>query len=92
MLTELGISQGSVEEVREIQTALGIVAAGVSLCVIPAASQRQRPDDVCYRTIKHENATSRIICDRAAQTGGRSGQEDGGCATRPSRQRKNEGG
>ncbi|ASY66855.1 Aromatic hydrocarbon utilization transcriptional regulator CatR (LysR family) (plasmid) [Sinorhizobium sojae CCBAU 05684] len=61
MLTEQGISPGSVEEVREIQTALGIVAAGMSLCVIPAASQRQRPDDVCYRTIKDENATSPII-------------------------------
>lgn len=61
MLTEQGISPANVEEVREIQTALGIVAAGVSLCIIPAASQRQRPDDVCYRTIKDENATSPII-------------------------------
>ncbi|WEX90986.1 LysR family transcriptional regulator [Sinorhizobium garamanticum] len=61
MLTEQGISPGSVEEVREIQTALGIVAAGMSLCVVPAASQRQRPDDVCYRIIKDESATSPII-------------------------------
>ncbi len=61
MLTEQGISPGNVEEVREIQTALGIVAAGVSSCIIPAASQRQRPDDVCYRMIKDEKATSPII-------------------------------
>ncbi|MCA1406457.1 LysR family transcriptional regulator [Ensifer sp. IC3342] len=61
MLSEQGISPGSVEEVREIQTALGIVAAGMSLCIIPTASQRQRPDDVCYRIIKDENATSPII-------------------------------
>ncbi|NRP74489.1 HTH-type transcriptional regulator BenM [Ensifer psoraleae] len=61
MLSEQGISPGSVEEVREIQTALGIVAAGMSLCIIPTASQRQRPDDVCYRVIKDEKATSPII-------------------------------
>lgn len=61
MLEELGVSPSHVDEVREIQTALGIVAAGVSLCIIPAASQRQRPDDVCYRMIKDENATSPII-------------------------------
>ena len=43
------------------EAALGIVAAGMSLCIIPTASQRQRPDDVCYRIIKDENATSPII-------------------------------
>jgi len=50
-----------VEEVREIQTALGMVAAGAGLCIIPAASQRQRPDDVSYRMIADEKATSPII-------------------------------
>jgi len=61
MLSEQGIVPGVVDEVREIQTALGIVAAGVSLCIIPAASQRQRPDDVCYRMIADEKATSPVI-------------------------------
>lgn len=61
MLTEQGVTLASVEEVREIQTALGIVAAGVRLCVIPAASQRQRPDDVSCRAIKDECATSPVI-------------------------------
>lgn len=50
-----------IEEVREIQTALGMVAAGAGICIIPAASQRQRPDDVVYRMIADENATSPII-------------------------------
>lgn len=61
MLSEQGVVPGVVDEVREIQTALGIVAAGVSLCIIPAASQRQRPDDVCYRMIADEKATSPVI-------------------------------
>ncbi|MDH4414274.1 MAG: LysR family transcriptional regulator, partial [Rhizobium sp.] len=58
LLGEKGINPSIIDEVREIQTALGLVAAGVSLCIIPAASQRQRPDDVCYRMIKDEKATS----------------------------------
>lgn len=61
LLGEQGVVPSVIDEVREIQTALGIVAAGVSLCIIPAASQRQRPDDVCYRMIKDEKATSPII-------------------------------
>jgi DNA-binding transcriptional LysR family regulator len=61
LLSELNINPGHVEEVREIQTALGMVAAGAGLCIIPAASQRQRPDDVCYRMIADEKATSPII-------------------------------
>ncbi|ACM31243.1 LysR family transcriptional regulator [Rhizobium rhizogenes] len=61
LLGELSVTPGSVEEVREIQAALGMVAAGVGLCIIPAASQRQRPDDVCYRMIGDEKATSPII-------------------------------
>ncbi|URK86238.1 LysR family transcriptional regulator (plasmid) [Rhizobium sp. RCAM05350] len=61
LLSELSVTPASVEEVREIQAALGMVAAGVGLCIIPAASQRQRPDDVCYRMIEDEKATSPII-------------------------------
>nr|WP_153370148.1 LysR family transcriptional regulator [Rhizobium sp. ICMP 5592] len=61
LLGELSVTPGSVEEVREIQAALGMVAAGVGLCIVPAASQRQRPDDVCYRMIGDEKATSPII-------------------------------
>ena len=61
LLAELNINPGQVEEVREIQTALGMVAAGSGLSIVPAASQRQRPDDVCYRFIGDEKATSPII-------------------------------
>ncbi|NTG45450.1 LysR family transcriptional regulator [Rhizobium rhizogenes] len=69
---ELSIGFAHVEEVREIQTALGMVAAGTGVCVIPAASQRQRPDDVCYRMIADEQATSPIIMSyRSNEANGR---------------------
>ncbi|PSH70443.1 LysR family transcriptional regulator [Phyllobacterium brassicacearum] len=61
LLAEHNVSPGNVEEVREIQTALGLVAAAMGVSIIPAASQRQRPDDVCYRMIADEKATSPII-------------------------------
>ncbi|APO79637.1 LysR family transcriptional regulator CatR (plasmid) [Rhizobium etli 8C-3] len=61
LLGEISVHPSHVEEVREIQTALGMVAAGAGLCIIPAASQRQRPDDVCYRMIADEKATSPVI-------------------------------
>lgn len=61
LFAELNVEPGMVDEVREIQTALGLVAAGAGLCIIPAASQRQRPDDVCYRPLSDERATSPVI-------------------------------
>lgn len=60
------------EEVREIQTALGMVAAGAGLCIVPASSQRQRPDDVFYRMIEDKQATSPVIMSyRRADANGR---------------------
>lgn len=61
LYADLNVATGVVEEVREIQTALGLVAAAVGVCIIPAASQRQRPDDVCYRFLSDQEATSPII-------------------------------
>lgn len=58
---ELSIGFTHGEEVHEIQTALGMVAAGTGVCVIPAASQRQRPDDVCHRIVADEQAASPIV-------------------------------
>ncbi|MBC2808549.1 LysR family transcriptional regulator (plasmid) [Rhizobium ruizarguesonis] len=49
-----------VQEVREIQTALGLVAAEAGLCVIPA-SARQIRSDVHYRLLDGKGATSPVI-------------------------------
>lgn len=61
LFADLNVELGMVEEVREIQTALGLVAAAAGLCIIPAPSQRQRPDDVCYRILSDAQATSPVI-------------------------------
>jgi len=61
LFEESRVDLGRVEEVREIQTALGMVAAGVGICIVPAASQRQRPDDVAYRMISDDEAFSPVI-------------------------------
>lgn len=49
-----------VREVRELQTALGLVAAAVGVAVVPASVQRLRRDDVIYRPIA-ETAVSPIF-------------------------------
>lgn len=72
LLAEFNVRPLSVEEVREIQTALGMVAAGAGLCIVPASSQRQRPDDVLYRMIEDKQATSPVIMSyRRADANGR---------------------
>jgi len=60
MLHGDGVQPGEVLEVREIQTALGLVAAEFGVCVIPA-SARQIREDVHFRLIDSEHAISPII-------------------------------
>jgi DNA-binding transcriptional LysR family regulator len=54
------VRPAEVHEVREIQTALGLVAAEAGVCVIPS-SARQLRADVHYRLIEGERATSPVI-------------------------------
>jgi len=49
-----------IREVREIQTALGLVAAGAGVCVVPASVQRLHRDDVVYRPLAEQDAVSPI--------------------------------
>jgi LysR family transcriptional regulator, benzoate and cis,cis-muconate-responsive activator of ben and cat genes len=56
-----GVTAGEVHEVRELQAALGLVAAEVGLCLVPASAQQLRAADVHYRPLAEENATSPII-------------------------------
>lgn len=48
-------------EVREAQTALGLVAAESGVAVVPASMQHVQSDDVVYRPIADPGATSPII-------------------------------
>lgn len=60
LLNNHEVRPAAVHEVREIQTALGLVAAETGVCVIPA-SARQTRSDVRYRLIEETDATSPVI-------------------------------
>jgi len=51
----------AVHEVREMQTALGLVAAESGICLVPASVERFRRDNVEYRPLDEEKAISPII-------------------------------
>ena len=48
-------------EARELQTALGLVASGVGICVVPASVKRLRRDDVCFIDLDEPKMNSPII-------------------------------
>jgi LysR family transcriptional regulator, benzoate and cis,cis-muconate-responsive activator of ben and cat genes len=65
ILRERRLKASRIREVRELQTALGLVAADVGISLVPAAVQRLRRDDVVYRPLQDATATSPIImCSR----------------------------
>lgn len=65
LLQEEEIRPRDVLEVREIQTALGLVAADSGVCIIPS-SARQMRSDVRYRVIDSPGATSPVIMNHRA--------------------------
>jgi DNA-binding transcriptional LysR family regulator len=56
-----GLKPPGLYEVRELQTALGLVAAGAGVCLVPASVERLRRDDVTYWPLDQEQAVSPII-------------------------------
>lgn len=56
-----GIKPGRLTEVRELQTALGLVAAEIGVCIVPAAVQRFRRDNVDYVPLEEPGAVSPIL-------------------------------
>lgn len=69
LLHEHDVRPAEVQEVREIQTALGLVAAAAGVCVIPS-SARQMRSDVHYRLLEGERATSPVILNYRANDKG----------------------
>lgn len=61
VLKDHDVRPGPTREVRELQTALGLVAAGVGIAIVPATVQRLRRDDIVYRPIAERDAISPII-------------------------------
>lgn len=58
---DLGLQVTNLIEVRELQTAIGLVAAHAGLSVVPESVQRLRRDDVRYLPILERNARSPIM-------------------------------
>ena len=58
---EHGLKPPVVHEVREVQTALGLVAAEAGVCLVPASVERLNRDNVLYRPLDEEKAVSPII-------------------------------
>lgn len=70
LLQDENVRPAEVLEVREIQTALGLVAADSGICIIPS-SARQMRSDVRYRMIDSPRATSPVILNHRAGDGSR---------------------
>jgi DNA-binding transcriptional LysR family regulator len=61
LFRDLGVEPRAVYEVQELQTALGLVASGMGLCLVPASANWMRPDEVVYRPVAEAKAVSPII-------------------------------
>ena len=59
--SDFGLVPDSVMEVRELQTAIGLVAAHAGICLVPESVQRLRRDDVCYLPIAASSPKSPIL-------------------------------
>ncbi|MDR6386391.1 LysR family transcriptional regulator [Paraburkholderia caribensis] len=61
------VEPAAVHEVRELQTALGLVAAQVGVCLVPESVRGLRARGVTYRSIQETNVSSPIIMSRRLQ-------------------------
>jgi DNA-binding transcriptional LysR family regulator len=61
LFRDRGLKPPVMHEVRELQTALGLVAAGSGICLVPASVERLRRDNVVYRALDEAKAVSPII-------------------------------
>jgi len=69
-----GLKPAALHEVRELQTALGLVAAEAAVCLVPASVERLRRDNVSYLPLDEPEAVSPVIMstrkgDRSAEIG-----------------------
>ena len=74
LFRDRGLRPPVVHEVRELQTALGLVAAESGVCLVPASVERLRRDNVVYRQLNEPEAVSPVIMSTCK---GRRSQEIG---------------
>lgn len=70
LLRDHDVRPAEIIEARELQTALGLVAAESGVCVVPSAARLLR-SDVHYRLIEGERATSPVILNYRMNDGSR---------------------
>jgi DNA-binding transcriptional LysR family regulator len=56
-----GLAPTITQEVNEVQTVLGLVAAGVGVSLVPHSVQKMRAEDVVYRPISDARVTSPVV-------------------------------
>jgi DNA-binding transcriptional LysR family regulator len=61
LLAERSLKPPAITEVRELQTALGLVAAESGVCLVPASIENLKRDNVVYRPLAEAGAVSPII-------------------------------
>ncbi len=66
LFQDRGLEPRVEHEARELQTAIGLVAAEVGIAIVPTSVQRLRRDDVVYRELDDPSVTSPIIMSRRA--------------------------
>jgi len=59
LINDYGVRLAEIIEVKELQTALGLVASEAGVCIIPSTARLRA--DLQYRSIADKNATSPII-------------------------------
>ena len=70
LLTRHGIFPERVREVRELQVALGLVAANVGVCIVPESVRQMRPTDIRYRPLADVDAVTPIFLSFLRETPG----------------------
>lgn len=60
LFAQYGISPFMTTTVSDLQVALGLVAAGEGITLVPASLQTVRTEQISYQRLVHENATSPI--------------------------------
>ncbi|WP_296236362.1 LysR family transcriptional regulator [Psychrobacter sp. UBA5136] len=60
LFAQYGISPFMTTTVSDLQVALGLVAAGEGITLVPASLKTVRTEQIVYRRLLHENATSPI--------------------------------
>ena len=66
-LRDHALEPKAVHEVRELQTALGLVAAQVGVSLVPESVEGLRAHGVVYRPVRDANVSSPIIMSRRMQ-------------------------